>query len=47
MLGLPAERAGDLGSACGYEVCQVVGAQIPDKGWERIRGALARHLPQD
>ena len=31
------EQAGALASACGYEVCQVVGAQIPREGWERIR----------
>lgn len=30
------ERAGKLGSACGYEVCQVVGAHIPAQGWQRI-----------
>jgi sugar/nucleoside kinase (ribokinase family) len=29
-----------LGSACGYEVCQVVGANIPDAGWERIKKLL-------
>ena len=34
--GLSVEKAGRLGAACGYEVCQVVGAQIPDEGWERI-----------
>jgi sugar/nucleoside kinase (ribokinase family) len=32
----PVERAGQLASACGYEVCQVIGASIPDAGWERI-----------
>ena len=35
--GYPLEQCGRLGSACGYEVCRVVGANIPDKGWERIR----------
>jgi len=35
--GYSLERCGHLGSACGYEVCQVVGANIPDEGWERIR----------
>jgi sugar/nucleoside kinase (ribokinase family) len=35
--GYTLERCGELGSACGYEVCQVVGASIPDAGWERIR----------
>ena len=34
--GFSLEKAGRLGAACGYEVCQVVGAQIPDEGWERI-----------
>lgn len=31
------EKSGELGSACGYEVCQVMGAQIPEAGWKRIR----------
>jgi len=35
--GYPLDVCGSLGSACGYEVCQVVGADIPDEGWERIR----------
>ena len=35
--GYALEQCGELGSACGYEVCQVVGANIPDEGWERIR----------
>ncbi|UCD83094.1 MAG: adenosine kinase [Desulfobacterales bacterium] len=35
--GYPLEKCGQLGSACGYEVCQVLGANIPDDGWERIR----------
>ena len=35
--GYTLEQCGELGSACGYEVCQVVGANIPDVGWERIR----------
>lgn len=33
-------KSGALASACGYEVCQVVGAHIPDAGWMRIK----RHL---
>jgi sugar/nucleoside kinase (ribokinase family) len=40
MQGYPLEKCGRLGSACGYEVCQVLGASIPDKGWERIRKLL-------
>ena len=35
--GSPLDRCGQIGSACGYEVCRVVGADIPDEGWERIR----------
>jgi sugar/nucleoside kinase (ribokinase family) len=30
------EKCGELGSACGWEVCRVVGANIPEEGWERI-----------
>lgn len=39
---LPVDKCGDLGSLCGYEVCQVIGANIPEHGWERIRNALSR-----
>jgi sugar/nucleoside kinase (ribokinase family) len=35
--GYALEQCGALGSACGYEVCQVMGANIPEVGWERIR----------
>lgn len=35
--GWSVEDCGRLASECGYEVCQVVGATIPDHGWERIR----------
>lgn len=34
------EKSGELASACGYEVCQVIGAQIPEAGWERIRALI-------
>jgi sugar/nucleoside kinase (ribokinase family) len=33
----PIEACGRLASACGFEVCQVVGANIPDEGWLRIK----------
>lgn len=33
----PLEKCGELGSACGFEVCQVVGTKIPEDGWQRIR----------
>ena len=35
--GYSPEKAGELGAWCGYEVCRVVGAKIPEEGWERIR----------
>lgn len=35
--GYPLEKCGELASACGHEVCQVFGANIPEAGWERIR----------
>ena len=34
------KKSGKLGSACGYEVCQVVGANIPEEGWQRIHKLL-------
>ena len=34
------EKCGQLGSLLGYEVCQVVGAHIPDEGWQRIHHFL-------
>jgi sugar/nucleoside kinase (ribokinase family) len=37
---LPLEKCGELASACGYEVCQVIGANIHDQGWERIKKIL-------
>jgi sugar/nucleoside kinase (ribokinase family) len=38
--GYELEVCGALGSACGFEVCRVVGASIPAQGWERIRKLL-------
>lgn len=35
--GWDTNACGTLASACGYEVCRVIGAQIPDAGWDRIR----------
>ena len=35
--GFPYHKCGGLGSACGYEVCQVMGANIPEEGWARIK----------
>jgi len=36
----PIEACGKLALACGYEVCQVVGASIPEEGWRRIKACL-------
>jgi len=36
----PLHKCGMIGTACGYEVCQVVGAAIPDNGWGRIKTLL-------
>jgi sugar/nucleoside kinase (ribokinase family) len=38
--GYPHEKSGALASACGHEVCQVVGADIPHAGWKRIKKIL-------
>jgi sugar/nucleoside kinase (ribokinase family) len=38
--GYSLEKCGRLGSLCGYEVCQVLGAAIPEAGWQRIQMAL-------
>jgi sugar/nucleoside kinase (ribokinase family) len=35
--GFSLEKCGKLGSACGYEVCQFMGASIPEEGWRRIK----------
>ncbi len=38
--GYSLEKSGEIASACGFEVCQVIGAHIPENGWERIRAIL-------
>ena len=38
--GYSLEKCGQLGSMCGYEVCQVVGAAIDEDGWKRIRNLI-------
>ncbi len=35
--GFSMEKSGEIASACGYEVCRVMGAQIPSDGWNRIK----------
>ncbi len=36
----PLEKCGRIASACGYEVCRVIGAHIGDQGWNRIIEAI-------
>jgi sugar/nucleoside kinase (ribokinase family) len=38
--GFSLEKSGRLASACGYEVCQVIGAKISEDGWRRIRDLI-------
>ena len=38
-------ECGRLGSICGYEVCQVMGANISEKGWQRIRKNMEDEWP--
>ena len=38
--GYSIEKSGEFASACGAEVCQVIGANIPEDGWARIRKLL-------
>jgi len=35
--GFSIEKSGQIASACGYEVCQVMGAQLPSDAWIRIK----------
>ncbi|MEJ2658691.1 MAG: adenosine kinase, partial [Desulfobacterales bacterium] len=35
--GYSFEKCGKLASACGYEVARVIGANIPEAGWQRIK----------
>ena len=44
--GKPLSECGRLGSLCGYEVCQVMGANIAEEGWQRIRKITEEEWPQ-
>ncbi|CCK81431.1 adenosine kinase [Desulfobacula toluolica] len=35
--GFSIEKSGQIASACGYEACQVMGAQLPEEVWSRIK----------
>ncbi len=45
--GYPMHKCGELGAACGYEVCRVLGACIPEEGWRRVRELLPAPGPAD
>ncbi len=38
--GLSIERSGKIASACGYEVCQVMGAHLSEPAWDRIKALV-------
>jgi len=38
--GYSLKQCAQLASACGYEVCQVIGTNIPEEGWQRIKQLL-------
>ena len=35
--GFSIEKSGQIASACGYEVCQIMGAHLPKDAWSRIK----------
>ncbi|MBW2654679.1 MAG: adenosine kinase [Deltaproteobacteria bacterium] len=35
--GFSIEKSGQIASACGYEACQIMGAQLPYDAWSRIK----------
>jgi sugar/nucleoside kinase (ribokinase family) len=44
--GMPLDCCGDLGSLCGFEVCQVMGATIPDVRWQVIHQYMEEKWPK-
>lgn len=44
--GMPLDLCGDVGSLCGYEVCQVVGAAIADHRWATIQKYVEERWPK-
>lgn len=40
--GYSIEDSAHIAAACGYEVCQVIGAQIPEGGWQRIHERIQK-----
>jgi len=42
----PLVQCGELASMCGYEVCQVMGASIPDQRWMAIQNYMEAQWPR-
>jgi sugar/nucleoside kinase (ribokinase family) len=42
----PLAQCGELASMCGYEVCQVMGASIPDQRWTAIQNYMEAQWPR-
>lgn len=43
---MPLAQCADLASLCGYEVCQVLGANIPDERWAAMRNYMEVQWPK-
>jgi sugar/nucleoside kinase (ribokinase family) len=43
----PLAQCGELASVCGYEVCQVMGASIPDQRWTAIQQYMEAQWPRN
>jgi sugar/nucleoside kinase (ribokinase family) len=43
----PLAQCGALGSLCGYEVCQIMGASIPDQRWMAIQHYMEAQWPRE
>lgn len=44
---MPLAQCMDIASACGYEVCQVMGATIPDERWTAIHKYMEAQWPKN
>lgn len=44
---MPLSQCMDIASVCGYEVCQVMGASVPDERWTVIRNYMEAQWPKD
>jgi sugar/nucleoside kinase (ribokinase family) len=44
---MPLEQCMEIASVCGYEVCQVMGANIPDERWTAIHQYMEAQWPKN